>query len=292
MKRIPLVVGNWKMNHTATDAAAYAARLRPLLAPVAAALRPSVGRAPRAGSQGAPALEVAIAPPFPVLERLGRALDGTGVALAAQDCHEEPAGAFTGSVSAAMLEDAGCRYVLIGHSERRQREGESDARIARKLERLAGSSVRPILCVGETLAERDAGQLAAVLARQLAAPVAQLAARGVGAASDAAGDATGGGGPALVVAYEPVWAIGTGRVATPETAQAAHAEIRRLLTAGAGEAGKRVRILYGGSLKPGNARSLLEQPDVDGALVGGASLDPSDLASIVSTCFETQRERS
>ena len=266
MRRIPLVVGNWKMNHTATQAAEFANQLRPQLAPFAAEI----------GSR----LEVALAPAYPALERLGEALTGSGVVLAAQNLHESASGAFTGEVSLAMLEDLSCRYVLIGHSERRHSFGDSDLRITAKLERVLPSSVCAVLCIGETLAERDAGAVAEVLERQLAPPIRRVAESGLPA------------GASFVVAYEPVWAIGTGRVATPDLAQAAHAQIRRLLVAGLGKEGERVRILYGGSLKPANARSLLEQPDVDGALVGGASLDPNDFSSIVSTCRETQLERS
>ncbi len=266
MRRVPLVVANWKMNHTASQAAGFAGRLRPLLAPFAGEL----GRR----------LEVAIAPAFPALERLGQALAGSGIALAAQDVHEAAAGAFTGEVALSMLEDLGCRHVLIGHSERRQLFGDDDARVLAKLERLLTSEVCAVLCVGETLAEREAGAVTSVLARQLIEPIRRVAASGRPPER------------ALVVAYEPVWAIGTGRVATPELARAAHGEIRRLLVAGLGPAGERVRILYGGSLKPANARSLLEQPDVDGALVGGASLDPGDFSSIVSICRETQLERT
>ena len=268
MRRVPLVVGNWKMNHTASEAAGFAERLRPLLARVAGELGSGV--------------EVALAPAFPALDRLGRALENSGVALAAQNLHEAASGAFTGEVSLAMLEDLGCRYVLVGHSERRQAFGESDERIADKLERVIASRIRPILCVGETLVEREAGAVSRVLARQLEAPIRLYADALAKGASQTASP--------LVVAYEPVWAIGTGRVATPETAEAAHAEIRHLLVERLGEAGMPIRILYGGSLKPSNARSLFEQPDIDGALVGGASLDPNDFTSIVSTCLETRLE--
>lgn len=270
MRRRPLVVANWKMNHTASEARDFAARLRPLLAGMR-----------RAGESTDAQVEIAIAPAFPALESLARALAGAGIALAAQDVHEAVSGAYTGEVSASMLEDLDCRYVLIGHSERRQHGGESDARIAAKLARVADTSLCPILCVGESAAEREAGQLGDVLARQLEAPLSQLSAR---PARHPAG--------ALVLAYEPIWAIGTGRVATPEIAQAAHAEIRRRLVAGLGAAGESIRILYGGSLKPANAPGLLALPDVDGALVGGASLDPGDFASIVSACRETRLERS
>ncbi|MBK7947778.1 MAG: triose-phosphate isomerase [Deltaproteobacteria bacterium] len=270
MNRPPLVVANWKMNHTATDAAAFAERLVPELVPSARAL--STGR-----------LEVAIAPAFPALERLGRALAGSGVRLAAQNVHESTAGAFTGEVSAAMLEDLDCRFVLIGHSERRALFGDLDARIAAKLDRVLASRLSPILCIGETLAEREADQLEHVLDRQLEAPIALLRSRiEAGAESPR---------PAIAIAYEPVWAIGTGRVATSEIAQQAHVAIRRRLEAGlAPAAGQQIRILYGGSVKPDNARSLLALPDVDGALVGGASLDPLQFASIVSTCRETRLE--
>lgn len=265
MKRVPLVLGNWKMNHTASRAAEFASQLRPRLAPFAAEI----------GSR----IEVAIAPAFPALERLAHALVGSGIALAAQNLHEAAAGAFTGEVSLAMLEDLGCRYVLIGHSERRQSFGDTDLRIAAKLERVLPSRVCAVVCVGETLAEREAGHVEAVLERQLEVPIQSVARSGRPA------------GASFVVAYEPVWAIGTGRVATPELAEAAHAQIRRRLVSGLGPEGDRVRILYGGSLKPENARSLLERPDVDGALVGGASLDPNDFSSIVSTCRETHLER-
>lgn len=266
MRRVPLVVANWKMNHTARAAEEFAAALRPLIAPFADEI----------GSR----LEVAIAPAFPALDRLGQALSGSGIALAAQNVHEADSGAFTGEVSLAMLADLGCRLVLIGHSERRHLFGETDERVLAKLDRLLASELGAILCVGETLAEREGGQLGRVLARQLEEPIRRVAASARPPERS------------LVVAYEPVWAIGTGRVATPDLARAAHAEIRSHLVAGLGPAGERVRILYGGSLKPANARSLLEQPDIDGALVGGASLDPVDFSSLVSICRETQRERS
>jgi triosephosphate isomerase len=268
MSRALLVVANWKMNHTATDAAAFAARLLPQLSPCANDL-------------AAARLEVAIAPAFPALERLGRSLTGSGVTLAAQNLHEEAAGAFTGEVSLAMLEDAGCRFVLIGHSERRQLFGETDARIAAKLERALPSRLCPILCVGETLAEREAGALEGVLTRQLEAPIRRLRSH--------LEDGSRASERAVVIAYEPIWAIGTGRVATPETAQAAHAAIRHHLAEGLGtKTARQIQILYGGSVKPENASPLLAQPDVDGALVGGASLDPDQFASIVSICRETR----
>ena len=245
--RVPLVCGNWKMNLTSTEAEAFAADLKPRLAE-------------RFDSP----IELAIAPAHPVLDRLGRALEGSGVALAAQNLHAEEAGAFTGEVSLAMLADLGCRYALIGHSERRQLFGEHDLVVAAKAKRLVGSGVHPILCVGETLDEREHGATLEVVRAQLTAVL----------------DAADGLREELVVAYEPVWAIGSGRTATPETAQEVHAAIRETLRERMGDAGDQIRILYGGSVKPSNARELLSQPDIDGALVGGASLDPEAFALI------------
>lgn len=259
MSRTPLVCGNWKMNLTSSEAAEFAASLLPRLA----------------AGVDAP-VELAIAPAHPVLDRLGRALAGSEVGLAAQNLHAEAAGAFTGEVSLAMLEDLGCRYVLIGHSERRQLFGEHDLVIAAKARRLLGSEVRPILCVGETLDEREHGATLDVIGGQLAAVL----------------DAADGLGERLVVAYEPVWAIGSGRTATPETAQEVHAAIRETLRARLGARGDRIRILYGGSVKPSNAGELLSQPDVDGALVGGASLDPEAFALIARAAALACLEKS
>lgn len=253
MSPVPLVCANWKMHRTASDARPYADALRARLAPHADAL----GRD----------FEVAIAPPAPVLDRLGRALDGSGIALAAQHVHEASEGAFTGEISVPMLEDLGVRYALVGHSERRQLFGESDATTAAKVARLLEGDVAPVLCVGETLEEREADRTIEVVSRQL------------GGVLDACA-----GAPrlarALVVAYEPVWAIGTGRTATPEIAQAVHAALRAQLVERLGDAGRATRILYGGSVKPDNAKALLSRPDIDGALVGGASLDPEAFAEI------------
>jgi triosephosphate isomerase len=217
-------------------------------------------------------IEIAIAPAHPVLDRLSRSIAGTGIRLAAQNLYPAESGAFTGEVSLAMLEDLGCDYVLIGHSERRQVFSEDDDLIAAKARRLVGSPVRPILCLGETLDEREAEATLEIVAAQL----------------DSVLEATGDGlASQLVVAYEPVWAIGTGRTATPENAQTVHAEIRKRLIERFGEAGHATRILYGGSVKPENVRELLAQPDVDGALVGGASLDPEAFASIALASLET-----
>ena len=256
MNRLPLVCANWKMNLTASEAAEFAEAFR--------------RRAGELGDVLDRRIEIAIAPAHPALDRLGGALTGSGIHLAAQNLHAEAAGAFTGEVSLAMLVDLGCRYALIGHSERRQLFGESDEDVAAKARRLEGSTVRPILCVGETLEERERGATLEVVRRQLAAVL----------------DGADGLRDELVVAYEPVWAIGTGRTATPEMAQEVHAEIRQALRDRLDEVGDRIRVLYGGSVKPSNARELLSQPDVDGALVGGASLDPEAFASIALACLE------
>jgi triosephosphate isomerase len=255
--RVPMMVANWKMNPTASESAAFAERLVPQIQPHAKALG---GR-----------FEVAIAPAYPALDRLGRALAGSGIKLAAQNLHADESGAFTGEVSLAMLEDLGCEFALIGHSERRHLFGELDQVVAAKAQRLEASSVAPILCVGETLEQREQDATLAVVDAQIAAV---LDATGVGLASR------------LVVAYEPVWAIGTGRTATPEMAQTVHAAIRKTLVARLGEVGNRTRILYGGSVKPSNASALLSQPDIDGALVGGASLDPDSFAKLALASLE------
>jgi triosephosphate isomerase len=239
-----LVVGNWKMNTGRQEAVSLAA--------AAAALADEV----------APAVEVVLLPPFPWLDPVGRVLAGSRAVLGAQNLHAEENGAFTGEVSGAMLADAGCRYVVVGHSERRHLMGEDDAIVAAKVARAQRSGLRPILCVGETLDEREAGREREVVERQVAAGLERA-------------DLSRG----IVIAYEPVWAIGTGRTATPEQAQEMHALIRGRLsgTDAAGDA----RILYGGSVKPSNAAELFTRPDVDGGLIGGASLDAGDFDAIV-----------
>ncbi|MGH2923735.1 MAG: triose-phosphate isomerase, partial [Solirubrobacterales bacterium] len=214
--------------------------------------------------------EVVVCPPYPALARAVE-LCGERVAVAAQNMHEEPSGAFTGEVSAPMLVEIGVRAVILGHSERRQHFGESDEALARKLPAALDAGLQPILCVGEDEAQRDADETEAVIARQLEADLAGL------------GDDRLAG---LVVAYEPIWAIGTGRTASPEQAQEAIALIRARLADRDAEAAKAVRILYGGSVKPGNAAELISQADVDGALVGGASLDPGDFLAIVEAAAE------
>ena len=218
------------------------------------------------------AVEVVLAPPTAALDRLGRATRGAAVGLAAQNIHAEQAGAFTGETSVAMVEDLRCRYALVGHSERRQLFHETDLDTAAKVARLLESPVRPILCVGETLEEREADRTFEVVHHQVSTVLDRIA-----DSETAASGLT----ERLVIAYEPVWAIGTGRTATPETAQAVHGAIRAALENRLGEAGTAIRLLYGGSVKPDNAGALLSQADINGALVGGASLDPGTFAEIV-----------
>jgi len=188
------------------------------------------------------------------------------VALAAQNVHPGPSGAFTGEVAAAMLAELGCRYAIVGHSERRSLFGESDAFIARKASALLAAGIRPIVCVGESLEEREAGRTLAVLEAQLTGSLAEVP-------RERARE--------LTLAYEPVWAIGTGRTATPQMAQEAHACLRARLMDRFGEAGAEIQIQYGGSVKPENVSTLMAQPDIDGALVGGASLEPESFSKIV-----------
>lgn len=218
---------------------------------------------------GAPrGVRVAVCPPFVSLDATFTVLHGSPVRLGGQDMHHEDAGAFTGAVSASMLRSVGCHYVILGHSERRQYFGESDASVNAKVHQARKHRLVPIICVGETLDERDAGQERDVVGRQVDEALAQVP---VHTGSD------------LVVAYEPVWAIGTGRTATPEQAADMHAFIRnRLESLLGGGVGREVDILYGGSMKPDNAADLLSRPNVDGGLIGGASLKPDDFAAIVA----------
>ena len=246
--RRPILAANWKMYKTTGEAEAFLDRFLPRVA-------------------GVSDVEVVVAPPFTCLDRVGRRLAGSAVALAAQNVSPQAEGAFTGEVSARMLVDLGCRYGIVGHSERRALFGETDDLIARKAAALVAASIRPIVCVGETLEQREAGRTLEVLAAQVSGSLA-------GVAAERAEE--------LVLAYEPVWAIGTGRTATPETAQEAHAFLRGRLAERFGPAAARIRIQYGGSVKPENVYALLAQPDIDGALVGGASLDPEGFARIVA----------
>jgi triosephosphate isomerase len=243
--RRPLFAANWKMNLRRADAEAYADRLRRDLPD------PAPG-------------EVVLFPPFTLLPVVAQRLGGTAIAWGGQDLHPEDAGAHTGDVSALHLTDWGARWVLCGHSERRAEHGESDAQVAAKVVQAQRRGLVPLLCVGETAAEREAGQSDRVLRAQLEAALPPA-----------------GSGP-WALAYEPVWAIGTGRTATPELAQEAHASLRAVVAErlGAGAAGD-LRILYGGSVKPDHAAALYAGPDVDGFLVGGASLDPGSFLDII-----------
>jgi triosephosphate isomerase len=246
--RTPLLAGNWKMWGTRSEAAA-----------LSSALTAVVGRTP--------GREVMIAPPFTALEVVRSVLDGSTIQLGAQNLHWEPKGAFTGEISASMLVEAGCTYVIIGHSERRQLFGETNETVNKRLHAALAARLTPVVCVGETLQERDADATVQVVERQVVAGLA-----GISPAALAKS----------VVAYEPVWAIGTGKTATPAQAQEVHRTIRDQLAKVADQdTAERVRILYGGSVKPDNIDSLMAQPDVDGALVGGASLVAEQFIRIV-----------
>lgn len=247
MPRTPLIAGNWKMHKTVAEAAGV---VQALLA----------GPLP-------PGVEVAVCPPFTALAEVRRALDRSPVRLGAQDMYWEDQGAFTGEVSPLMLRDLGCHYVIVGHSERRQFFAETDDTVARKAVAAFVHGLVPILCVGERLEERDAGQTEAVVTRQTAAGTQGLDEQKV---------------RTLVIAYEPVWAIGTGRSASGGEANRVIGLIRGTLAArfGAGAAGQ-ARILYGGSVTPDNAAEFSAQPEIDGALVGGASLDPEKFRRII-----------
>jgi len=246
--RIPLIAGNWKMYKTGPEALATAARLVELV-----------------GSDSA--VDVMIAPPFTALVPVAQMLESSPIALGAQNLHWEAEGAYTGEISPGMLKAAGCTYVLIGHSERRQYFGESDEGVNRKTKAALQSSIIPVVCIGETESEREAGETFSVLDKQVRLGLEGVSLRGP---------------RDLVVAYEPVWAIGTGKTATKEQAQEAHAFIREKLALALGSGlADGIRILYGGSVKPGNAKDLMAMPDIDGALVGGASLKPDTFAEII-----------
>jgi triosephosphate isomerase len=217
-------------------------------------------------SQGMDSVEIVLAPPFIALEPVARALAGTPVKLAAQNVAAHEEGAFTGEVSPRMLADLGCAYTIVGHSERRQLYGETDLGVARKAELLLAHGVRPIVCVGETLAQRESGHTFEILGSQLDASLSRIPAERA---------------QEVVIAYEPIWAIGTGRTATPAVAQEVHAFVRERLGKSFGEAAAQMRIQYGGSVKPENVYALMAEQDIDGALVGGASLDPVSFARIV-----------
>ncbi len=245
--RRPLIAGNWKLHKTLAEAVELATGLKKELADIRDA-------------------DLVIAPVFTALSRVADALKGSNIALAAQNCCAEKSGAFTGEVSPALLADAGCRAVIVGHSERRQLFGETDEGINRKVKAVLAEGLQAIFCIGETLEERDGGATFDVLSRQITAGLAGLTTAQMAA---------------VVVAYEPVWAIGTGRTASPGQAQEAHAFVRgRLAELFGAPTAEKTRILYGGSVKPDNVDGLMAQPDIDGSLVGGASLNLADFVRI------------
>jgi triosephosphate isomerase len=245
-KLLPFIAGNWKMHKTLAEARALAREICQ-------------------GLGSAAAVEVAVAPPYTALAAVAAEIAGSPVKLAAQDTYWERQGAYTGAISPVMLADVGCQYVIIGHSERRQYFGETDETVNRKVKAALEEGLSPIVCVGETLSQREQGQTFQVVETQIRYGLAGLAPAQ---------------GKRLVIAYEPVWAIGTGKTATPDQAQEVHKLIRGLLPEVAGT--DALRILYGGSVTPGNAKDLLAQPDIDGALVGGASLQASSFLGIIA----------
>jgi triosephosphate isomerase len=247
--RRPIIAGNWKMNLNRASAVALAKEVAERTSAIASA-------------------EVAVCPPSVYLDAVGKVLEGSSVGLGAQDMYHQPNGAFTGEISASMLLDLGCRYVILGHSERRHLMGETDADVNKKTLAALAAGLTPIVCVGELLAEREARQTAAVIRRQFDGSLAGLSHEQIAR---------------VVIAYEPVWAIGTGKVATPEQAEEVHMDLRKILAERYNaQVADAVRIQYGGSVKPGNAAELLAQPNVDGALVGGASLNADDFMGIVA----------
>jgi triosephosphate isomerase (TIM) len=252
--RIPMIAGNWKMYKTAAQAAETIRTLRELVKDTAG-------------------VEVVVCPPFTALSAAVEAARGSQIAVGAQDCYWDKEGAFTGEVAVPMLLDLGVSHVIVGHSERRQLFGETDATVDKKIAAVLAHGLTCIGCIGETLEEREAGKTLQVLERQVREGLAHHLSS-----------------PRLVIAYEPVWAIGTGKTATPAQAQEAHAFVRRVVaTVAGGDVASRIRILYGGSVKPDNVASLMAQPDVDGGLVGGASLDPASFAKIVGGAMQGRK---
>jgi triosephosphate isomerase len=248
MSRRPIIAGNWKMFKTTAETRAFFTDFLPMASAVSHC-------------------EIVVAPTFTSLATASAAAQGSRVAISSQDVYWEKEGAFTGEISVSMILDAGCTYTIIGHSERRQFFSETDETVNRKVRAAVSGGLQAIVCVGETLAERDAGKAAEVVRRQVRNGLAQLT------ESDLS---------PIIVAYEPVWAIGTGRTATPETAAEMHGEIRKTIgEIWGGKIAAATRILYGGSVKPNNIQELMRREDIDGALVGGASLDPASFAAIV-----------
>ncbi len=248
-KRRPIIAGNWKMNKTAAEARDLASKLIPLVS-------------------GVKDRDIVLAPTFTSLQTVAETIKGTNMALAAQNLFWEDKGAFTGEISAEMLLDLGCKYVIIGHSERRQYFGETDETVNKKVRQALNKGLLPIVCVGELLSEREAGKANDVIDRQVTGAL-----KGVTAAEM----------QKIVIAYEPVWAIGTGKTATPDQANEIHAFIRQKVKAMyTAEVAESLRIQYGGSVTPDNVSQLMAMPDIDGALVGGASLKPESFAALVT----------
>ena len=248
--RHPLIAGNWKMNLFHAEAVELAAGIA------------------QGASEAPQGVEIALFPPSIYLKAVAAAIDGSPVRLGGQNMYHQDNGAFTGEISAAMLGDVGCQFVILGHSERRHILGENDESVNRKAKKALGAALTPIICVGELLEERERGETDQVIKRQIDSSLADLSADQF---------------RRLVIAYEPVWAIGTGQVATPEQAEKVHVDLRKLLEDRYNaEVAESVQILYGGSVKPENAATLLGQPNIDGALVGGASLKADDFLAIVA----------
>jgi triosephosphate isomerase len=246
--RKPIVAGNWKMNKTVAEALELVKGIKAELSDVSG-------------------VDVVLCPPFTALHAVRKAIDGTAIDLGAQNAHWEKSGAYTGEISVEMLREVGCHYVILGHSERRQYFKETDEMVNRKAKAVLAAGLFPIVCVGETLAEREAGRTEQVVTTQVRGSLAGLSANDL---------------LRTVIAYEPVWAIGTGRTATPQQAQEVHALIRKLLAQMAdAHVAQSVRIQYGGSVKPTNAKELFGQPDIDGGLIGGASLEARSFIDIV-----------
>ena len=252
MSRRPILAGNWKMNLLRADASAFCAAL-----------------AEPSGTAASPEVDVLIFPSFPLIDTVVSGTDGSAVEVGGQDAHAEASGAHTGDVSVSQLADAGCAWALCGHSERRRDHRESDDVVAAKAKAVAAGGLTPLICIGETREERADGRTFEVLERQITAAVSGL--------------------ERFELAYEPVWAIGTGETATPEMAQEAHAFIRELLSKLKGEeASGKIRILYGGSAKPENVEALYAQNDIDGFLVGGASLDSEKFLAMIRSCSRSE----
>ncbi len=245
--RTPVIAGNWKMNKTVGEACALV-------------------RAIKSGMTAETDCQVVLAPPFTTLASVAAEIRNTSLILAAQNVYWESKGAFTGEISVPMLEEIGCGMVILGHSERRQYFGETDATVNKRVRAVLGSKLQPIVCIGETLEQRESGKHHSVVAQQLAGGLDGLTHRDL---------------LRIILAYEPVWAIGTGRTATPEVAQAMHGYIRSWLSEKFGQNAQEVRIIYGGSVKPDNIDALMQQPDIDGALVGGACLEAESFLRII-----------